>query len=134
VGKRPSPGAHRRLTTGACRIPLALTCEHLFVTSQGTVRARFERFLRQGNVQMAEDAARELGALSLRDALLLVALYARQGSRKFEPAAVRWVARLARERDDVQLQDLLVAVAALAQLRGEQSDKASRILSDLTHR
>ena len=80
---------------------------------------------------MAEDAARELGQLSLRDALSLVALYARMGSPKFEPAAVKWLGRLALEGRDVALQDLLVAVAALAQLRGERSDKASKILRDL---
>ena len=70
------------------RTPAAEACEHLFVTSQGTAHGRFERFLRQGNVEMAEQAARELGQLSLRDALSLVALYARMGSPKFEPAAV----------------------------------------------
>ena len=103
----------------------------MFVTSQGSAHDRFERYVRQNNVQMAEDAARELGSLSLRDALLLVALYARMGNPRFEPAAVRWLGRLALERRDVHLQDLLVAVAALAQLRGERSDKASGILRDL---
>ena len=80
---------------------------------------------------MAEHAARELGNVSLRDALLLVALYARMGSPKFEPAAVKWLGRLAHEKRDVHLQDVLIAVAALSQLRGERSDKASKILSDL---
>ena len=103
----------------------------MFVTLQGTAHGRFERFVRQGNVEMAEQAARELGQLSLRDALLLVALYARTGSPKFEPAAVKWLGRLAVEGRDVHLQDVLVAVAALAQLRGDRSDKASKILSDL---
>jgi hypothetical protein len=101
------------------------------VTSQGTAHGRFERFLRQGNVEMAEQAARELGQLSLRDALSLVSLYARMGSPKFEPAAVKWVGRLALEGRAIDLQDMLVAVAALSQLRGQRSDKASRILSDL---
>ena len=104
----------------------------MFVTSQGTAHCRFETFLRQGNIEMAEQAARELGQLSLRDALLLVALYARKANPKFEPAAVKWLGRLALEGPDVHLQDLLVAVAALGQLRGERSDKASRLLRDLT--
>ena len=87
--------------------------------------------MRQNNVQMAEDAARELGRMSLRDALSLVALYARMGSPKFEPAAVKWLGRLALEGRHTDLQDLLVAVAALAQLRGERSDKASKMLSEI---
>lgn len=101
------------------------------MTSQGTTHGRFERFLRQGNVQMAEDAARELGRLSLRDALWLVALYARKNDPKFEPAAVRWLGRYALEGRDVHLEDLLIANAAMAQLRGTRSDKASKVLSDL---
>lgn len=36
--------------------------------------------------------ARELGRLSLMDALALVVLYARVSSPMFEPAAVRWLA------------------------------------------
>jgi hypothetical protein len=73
-----------------------------------------------------------LGQLSLRDALSLVALYARTASPKFEPAAVKWLGRLALEGHTTDLQDLLVAVAALAQLRVERSDKASQLLRDLT--
>jgi hypothetical protein len=48
-------------------------------------------------------AAREMGQLSLIHALSLVVLYARAGSPKFEPAAVRWLARLALERHEVRL-------------------------------
>jgi hypothetical protein len=80
---------------------------------------------------MAERTAREQGQLSLRDALPLVALYAGMGSPKFEPAAVKWLGRLALEGRHVHLQDLLAAVAALAQLPGEHSDKASKVLNDL---
>jgi hypothetical protein len=41
-------------------------------------------------------AAKEMGQLSLIDALTLVACYARTGSPKFDKAAVRWLARLER--------------------------------------
>lgn len=51
-------------------------------------------------------AARELGRLSLMDALSLVVLYARVSSPKFEPAAVRWLARLALEGRDIGLADV----------------------------
>jgi hypothetical protein len=42
---------------------------------------------------MAEDAARELPNLSLRDALQLVHLYAERGSPKYEREALRWLER-----------------------------------------
>jgi hypothetical protein len=47
---------------------------------------------------LAELAAREGGGLPLGDAVALVALYARLDDDKFEPAAVRWLARYALER------------------------------------
>lgn len=73
-------------------------------------------------------AARELSWLSLLDALALVALYARTGSPKFEPAALRWLARLALEGHDLQLADLQLAAAALACLRGLRREKAEKTL------
>ena len=72
--------------------------EHVFVTSQGTAHGRFQRALDRDNVPQAEHAARELGWLSLGDALALVVAYARTGSPKFEPAAVRWLAAMHDDR------------------------------------
>jgi hypothetical protein len=40
-----------------------------------------------------------MGQRSLIDALALVACYARSGSSKFDNAGVRWLARLAAERE-----------------------------------
>jgi hypothetical protein len=73
-------------------------------------------------------AARELGRLSLMHALSLVVLYARAGSPKFEPAAVRWLARLALEGRDVRLNELQLAAAALACLRSRKPDRAEKTL------
>lgn len=73
-------------------------------------------------------AARELGWLSLMDALSLVTCYARSGSPKFETAAVRWLARLALEGSDVGLADVQLAAAALACLRGRRHEKAEKTL------
>ena len=42
---------------------------------------------------MAEDAARELPALTLEDALQLLHLYAERDSPKYERAALRWLER-----------------------------------------
>jgi hypothetical protein len=46
--------------------------------------ARFRRAIERRALWMAEDAAREMGKLSLEDALRLVHLYAERGSPKFE--------------------------------------------------
>jgi sugar/nucleoside kinase (ribokinase family) len=64
------------------------------MTSQGSAHARFQRAIRAGHVMNAEIAARELGAISLSDALALVLLYARVGDDKFERAARRSVRRV----------------------------------------
>ena len=104
------------------------TCEHVFVTSQGTAHGRFQRALERGNLEQAEQAARELGWLSLVDALALVVAYARTGSPKFEPAAVRWLARLALEGREIGLSDLQLASAALPCLRGFRTGQAEKIL------
>jgi hypothetical protein len=47
------------------------------MTSQGTARGRFQRAIHRRHVQAAEMAAREMGALSLADALLLCELLAK---------------------------------------------------------
>lgn len=104
------------------------SCEHVFVTSQGTAHGRFQRALDRGNLEQAEHAARELGWLSLVDALALVVAYARTGSPKFEPAAVRWLARLALEGREMRLGDLQLAAAALTCLRGARSERAEKTL------
>jgi hypothetical protein len=62
----------------------------------------------------------------------LVLLYADTGNAKFEPAAVRWVARLALEGRDVRLVDLQRAVAVLAAARGERRADVERTLLGLT--
>lgn len=51
--------------------------------------------------------------------LALVGLYAAAGFPKFEPAAVRWLPRLALEKHEVTLGHVQLAAAALAELRGK---------------
>jgi hypothetical protein len=88
--------------------------------------------VQRGQVDQAEMFARELpNPLPLAYALQLVAVYARMGSPKFEPAAVRLLGRLALEGRDMTLGDVQLAAAALASLRGRRSDRASEILGRL---
>jgi hypothetical protein len=95
--------------------------------SQGTAHGRFARAIRERHVLAAEMAAREMGQLSLVDALALVACYARTGSPKFEQAAVRWLERLAAERE-ASLRDVRLAAAALEALQTRQHDLAEKML------
>ena len=105
-------------------------CEHLFVTSQGSATTRYRRAIESQSIVLAELAAREMGRVSLGDALALVRLYAVAGSPKAEPAAVRWLARLALERPRTTIGELQLAAAALAQL-SERPKTAARTLLEL---
>ena len=63
------------------------------MTSQGTPRGRFQRAIHSRHVQNAEIAAREMGGLSLADALLLCELLANTDPARYERAALRWLQR-----------------------------------------
>jgi hypothetical protein len=97
------------------------------MTSQGSAHGRFQRALQRRHLVAAEMAAKEMGQLSLIDALMLVACYARTGSPKFDKAAVRWLARLAEERDS-PLRDIRLAANALEALRTKHHDLAEKML------
>jgi hypothetical protein len=73
-------------------------------------------------------ALRELPFVSLMNALALVVLYARTGSPKFEPAAVRFLARLALEGRDVGLSQIQLAASALGCLRSTKTEAAEKAL------
>ena len=78
----------------------------------------------------AEVAAREMGQLTLAEALDLVVLYAEAEPAKFERAAIRWLTRYLDEGKEVSLLKAQVALVALGELRGG-SDAASGILVKL---
>jgi hypothetical protein len=97
------------------------------MTSQGSAHGRFQRALQRRDIVAAEMAAKEMGQLSLIDALSLVACYARTGSPKFERAAVRWLVRLSEERD-ASLRDVRLAAECLEVLRTRHHDLAEKML------
>jgi hypothetical protein len=82
------------------------------MTSQGHAYTRFQRALRTGNPFLALEAARELHHLTLADALSLCLLLRDADPLRYEPAAVRWLARLLERRPGVRLRD----VSELAEL------------------
>jgi hypothetical protein len=103
----------------------------VFVTAQGQPLTRYRRALERRHLFGAETAAREMGFMPLRDALGLLALYAAEGSPKYDKAAVRWLARLALESDDLQVRDVQLAAAALQALP-TRSESAMRVLRELS--
>jgi hypothetical protein len=88
------------------------------MTSQGTPRGRFQRAIHARHVQNAEmaAAAREMGVLSLADALLLCELLAKTDVARYERAALRWLQRFIDERLP-PLTEVALAASALAELR-----------------
>jgi hypothetical protein len=62
------------------------------MTSQGTPHGRFQRAIRNRNLLNAESAAREIGELSLGDALAFCLLLAEADPPRFDRAIARWYA------------------------------------------
>jgi hypothetical protein len=82
----------------------------VFVTSQGSPYARFQRALKTGQPSIAWNAAMELEHVGLEDALALVLLVV--DDPRFERAGARWLGRLCLEVSSVTVrQAQLVAVA-----------------------
>jgi len=94
----------------------------MFVTSQGHAYSRFQRALKTGSPFLAMEAARELRQVSPADALSLCLLLRDGDPLRYEPAAVRWLARLLERgsgvglRDAAELAELLVGVGAHQQV------------------
>jgi hypothetical protein len=80
----------------------------------------------------AELAAREMGGLSLADALLLCELLANADPRRYERAALRWLERFIEERLP-PLTEVALAAAALAELRHGERNTGVQALKRLLH-
>src|SRR5262245_58265978 len=101
------------------------------MTSQGSPHGRFQRACERGNLLDAELAAKELGYVSLPNALRLVCLYAAADSEKFDAAAVKFLGRLIADRRDTTLGSVQLAAAALAELRTWRREAAVETLRRL---
>jgi hypothetical protein len=103
------------------------------MTSQGTAHGRFSRALANRDLRGAEMAARELGRLSLEDALGLCVLYRQCAPDRFERAALRWLERLIAEKRP-SLEELGLALGALAELRNGNGAASMFTLKRLVRR
>src|SRR5512133_1073549 len=102
------------------------------MTSQGTPHGRFQRAIHARNVQNAEMAAREMGGLSLADALSLCELLANVDPARYERAALRWLQRFIDERVP-PLTEVALAASALAELRHGKRSVGAETLTRLLH-
>jgi hypothetical protein len=91
------------------------------VTAQGSARTQFTRAIQRHNLLGAEMAMREMGVVSLLEALDYLALLAELQPAKAPRAAVRWHGRLETEATTLTLADSALALAALIALcRGDR--------------
>jgi len=103
------------------------------MTSQGSAHGRFTRAIQQRNLWAAEASLRELGGVSLEDALGYLDLLAEQKPEKLERAAVRWHGRLETEATFLSLAESQLALVALASLCAGERD-AVEVLRRLLRR
>src|SRR5437868_8249092 len=101
------------------------------MTSQGSAYGRFQRAMRRRHLFHAELAARELGNLSLADALALALLIAETEPQRWPRAAARWHARFVLEAKGIGLDESALAFAAVVALRGKHRELAALTLGQL---
>jgi hypothetical protein len=99
------------------------------LTAEPQPRTRFRKAIEGRWVFHAEIAAREVGTLTLVEALELVCLYAEAEPAKFEKAALRWYARYVTEAAPSLLR-AQIALAALGEVR-TGSEQARKVLLGL---
>jgi hypothetical protein len=106
----------------------------VFVSPKGSPHAHFQRALERRHLISAEAAARQLGRLSLADALALCLLIAAEDPVRFDRAAARWHARFVLEAGRIGLGESHLALAAVAALPGPARLPAAETLRDLARR
>jgi hypothetical protein len=99
------------------------------LTAEGHPRAVFRRAIERGNLIVAETAAREMGRVSLGEALELVALIAFNDPRRHGRAGARWMRRYLEENESAGLDDVVFIAGCLSALGGRAHQVAAAALS-----
>jgi hypothetical protein len=97
------------------------------VTATGHPRAVFKRAIERGDLAVAEAMVREIGRVSLEEALELTALIAVKERHRHERVAARWL-RLYLDERAVSLDEVGWVVACLKQLGGPRQRVAVEAL------
>ena len=102
------------------------------MTAQGHPRRIFATAIERGNIVMAEATARELGRISLEEALVLTALVAEKDmERRF---AVRWLRRLLEEDESLTIEEAAMAASCLGALGGSSHEEAFGMLAAMAEK
>jgi hypothetical protein len=102
------------------------------MTAQGHARSVFRRAIERGNLLVAETTAREMGRVSLEEALALTRLIAERDPDRFERVAARWLRRYFEERPDASVDEIAFVSASLHALGVTRTrDSAAQALNTL---
>jgi len=85
-------------------------------TSQGHPRTIFRRALEHDNLVLAEVTAREIGRVTIAEALELTALVARKQPQRYGRFAARWLCLYLEEHEKATLEHVEVLVSNLRSL------------------
>jgi hypothetical protein len=83
---------------------------------------------------MAEATARELGRISLEEALALTALVAEKEPERRSRFAVRWLRRLLAEDESLTIEEAAMAGSCLSALGGPSHEEAYGMLAAMAER
>jgi hypothetical protein len=100
------------------------------MTAQGNPRTIFRRAIEHGNLLVAEVTVREIGAVSLGEALELTALIAKQDRARSDRYRVRWFQRFLEQRNP-SIDDAGLVASSLSALGGERHAEALALLRAL---
>ncbi len=102
------------------------------MTSQGSPYSRFQRALKTGNLNVIRNAAADLPAVDLGDALAVCVAIRDAEPHRFERAALRWLARFCVERSDATLAEVSAAATAFGRM-AEEPAQALETLRKICH-
>jgi hypothetical protein len=94
----------------------------------------FRKALERGNVVVAEITARELGRITLADALELTALVAVKNRPRSRRMAARWLERWLGESYAPAIDEAAMVAGCLVTLGGPRHDQALVCLRDMARR
>jgi hypothetical protein len=92
--------------------------------AHGGQQTIFLRAIEHGNLTVAEATVREMGVVSLEEALELTALAAFKGPPRRSAYALRWLRRLLEEDANLTIDQAALAASALASLGGSERSAA----------
>jgi hypothetical protein len=107
------------------------------VTAQGHPCRIVATAIERGNIVMAEATARELGRISLEEALALTALVAEKEPERRSRFAVRWLRRLRRlleEDESLTIEEAGMAASCLSALGGPSHEETLGMLCAVAER